>query len=121
MLWLALWPGGVAVSGETAEIGPEGTVTEETVVQETERLSLLQSQGPGVLVPLAIPVVLAAVGALAVHGRRRVLMWTCVALLWAFSLLGAASIGLFYKPAALALLVVAALRTTHPVPEDGVT
>jgi hypothetical protein len=83
------------------------------VITESSTSTLLQNEGASVLVPLALPVLLAGV-AVAV-ARSRHAMWTrfvAGGLLMAGCVLGAMSIGLPYVPAALALLLSGA--TTPP-------
>ncbi|HEX2192032.1 MAG TPA: hypothetical protein VHH09_02475, partial [Acidimicrobiales bacterium] len=75
-------------------------------VSEVTHESLLEHEGGSVLVVLAVPVLAAALGAVTAPGHRRARIVSAV-LVWAFSILGAASIGLFYVPAALAMTVAA--------------
>jgi hypothetical protein len=81
---------------------------ETTVVRH---ISLVDDQGISVLVPLAIPVVLAIAGTL---GRSRTACVISALLLWAFCVLGLASIGMFFIPVAL-LMTVAAVRRDDAV------
>jgi hypothetical protein len=71
--------------------------------------TLVQENGAGVIAVLAIPVAIAAAG-LALHGRGRAVAAGCAA---AFVLLGGFTVGLFYAPTAI-LLIVAAGRSTRP-------
>ena len=99
--FLALAPV-VASEGET--VRSDGTV-------ETERSShtLLEREGPGVLLVLAAPVAVAAVALLAGRtARARTVAGAAAALLLAFALVAAASVGLFYLPAGVAMAVAAA-------------
>jgi hypothetical protein len=70
--------------------------------------SLVEADGAGVLAVLAVPVLLAGVGLLAVRRRRRGLLLAATAALVGFCLLALASVGLFFLPAAAALVVAAA-------------
>jgi hypothetical protein len=70
----------------------------------TVHRTLLDSEGPSVLIPLAIPVGLTGVAAAVRRGRtaRRVTLGATI-LLAAFCFLGAMSIGMFFVPAAVAM------------------
>ena len=86
-------PGGTAIAGRV------------------EHVSLLQQEGASVLVPLAVPIAMAALGVGAGLFRRpRPVRAVAAGLLVVFVLLGAISIGLFYLPSAVAM-VVAAVQT----------
>ena len=105
LLFLAFWPyfyKGTAVS-------TDGRVLEETSA------SLIEENGTGVLVWLIIPVVLCLVAFLVTLSRirgGRVIMWTMAALLLLFGFVSILSIGVFYMPAALALIIAAATAKT---------
>lgn len=77
-------------------------------VTTTTHQTLLEHEGTSVLVVLAVPVAVAALGAVAgaAHGGGLARVFSAF-LLWAFTALGAASVGLFYAPAALAMTVAA--------------
>jgi hypothetical protein len=94
-LGLALWPcayQGVESAGGGA---PERQVCE----------SLVQANGMSVLGVLALPVGLAGVGLGAVRGRHRGVLVVVMVALVAFCVLALASIGLFFLPAAVALVI----------------
>ena len=94
-LGLALWPcayQGVEVTGGG---GPERQVCE----------SLVDANGMSVLGVLAVPVVLAGVGLVAVRGRHRGVLVVVMVALVVFCVLALASVGLFYLPAAVALVI----------------
>jgi hypothetical protein len=79
--------------------------------------SILEVNGPVVLIPLAVPVLLTAAGllvALIARGRwtRLALVLAAAVLLLGFCVLTGFSIGLFYLPAALALLASAIIFST---------
>ena len=74
--------------------------------------TLLEVDGPGVLVPLGVAVVL-ALGAWAAPWTW--LRWTLVGLFCAGCVLALLSIGVFFLPAAAALVVGAALATLRPL------
>jgi hypothetical protein len=85
---------------------------ETTSATSTE--TLLESEGTSVLLVLAVPVVLVGIALLTRRSRHaRRLRLTTGGLLFAAGLLGAASIGLFYLPAAVLLLVAGARTGAH--------
>jgi hypothetical protein len=97
-LGLALLP--CAYRGVEAASGPGG------VVQERQTCAtLVEVNGAGALVVLALPVVLAGVGLLAVWAGRRGLLAVVTLALIAFCVAALASVGLLYVPAAGALIV----------------
>lgn len=72
--------------------------------------TLLEMNGAGALVPLAIPVVLTAVIAL-VRGRAAgVIALLCAMLLFAFTVLALFTVGTFFLPAALVAIIAAVIR-----------
>jgi hypothetical protein len=90
-------------SATSSSDGPEVTTTS----------TLLEVNGPGVLVILAVPVLLML---LPLYARRRARRWVslaCTLVLAAGALLGLASIGLFYLPA----LVCSVAATTAAMSE----
>ncbi len=97
-LGLALWP--CAYRGVEVRSGV-GTLVERRQVCVT----LVEQDGPGVLGLLAVPVLLSAAGVVAVRAGWRAVFWALAVAVLAFSLFGAASVGLFYLPAAAALLL----------------
>ena len=114
VLGAALWVAVVTFVWLFAPVGAATSVSQSStgqVTTSTSHESLLETDGTGVVVVLAVPVALVAI-AVAAQGsswRRRA---RCIAggLLLGGSLLGAMSVGLPYLPAAVALLV-AGLRT----------
>ena len=87
---LILAPIHATASCESVDDGPE--------ICTTSRESLIEHEGIGAVVILAVPVVLAAVP---VVFRRRFVAISVAVVLSALTLLGAASIGLFFAPAAV--------------------
>ncbi|CAM3450254.1 hypothetical protein OCAE111667_10445 [Occultella aeris] len=81
---------------------PEGT--------EDFTATLVEVNGPGVLVPLLVPVLLTVVPLLIPSGRLPGVTIACAALLVFLMALGGASIGLFYAPAAIAAVVALLVR-----------
>ena len=93
-LGLALWP--CAYQGvEAAGGAPERQFCE----------SLVEANGMSVLGVLALPVLLAGVGLAAVRSRHRGVLVVVMVALVAFCVVGLASVGLFYLPAAVALVI----------------
>jgi len=83
----------------------------------THATTLLESEGPRVLLILLVPVVLTLLPLL-VRGRgRRSVALACTLLLAAGALLGLASIGAFYLPALI--FAVAAATASRSVPAAG--
>ncbi|HEU4642597.1 MAG TPA: hypothetical protein VFS44_09090 [Gemmatimonadaceae bacterium] len=79
-----------------------------TRVEATGTATLLAVNGPRALIALLLPVLLTALPLLARRpATRRRLAGAAAVLLGVFVLLGAASVGLFYLPAALALVLAA--------------
>ncbi|MCH7491371.1 MAG: hypothetical protein IID05_11835 [Gemmatimonadetes bacterium] len=82
-------------------------LTAETTSRST---GLAAKEGLWAFVLVSFPVLIAATPLVAAHrGRSRGVTAGAAGLLGAFALLGAASIGLFYAPAVLALVAVAAV------------
>lgn len=110
-LLLALYPVYQGV-GETAS--SSGAVT-----SSSDSATLVGENGTWVILLLCIPVALAALGLVASLWGRRVLLWVSAVVLLGFVILGGLSIGLFYFPAALALLVAAGLTEARGQPGVG--
>ena len=118
LLWLALWPGfyqGVSVSTTLGESSGEATRISA---------SLIEANGLRVLPLLSLPVLLTGVGLLAITAQRRwslragLAVWASAILLLLFSAVAIWSIGIFYLPAAVALLAAAVLGgRKKPAPE----
>ena len=105
-LGLALWPcayRGVEAAG--------GGVPERQFCE-----SLVEANGVSVLGVLALPVLLAGVGLAAVGRRWRSILVTVMAAMVAFCVLAAASVGLFYLPAAVALVIAVVGWRHEPSP-----
>jgi hypothetical protein len=91
---------------DAVSIGPDGRV-----VHDIRSRTLVQSQGWGVMGVLAIPVVLAAMPLLPRgRDRRRRAFVAAGALLCVFVGLSLPSVGLFYLPAAIAMVVGAVME-----------
>jgi hypothetical protein len=105
-LGLAVWPcayRGVEAAGGG---GPERQFCE----------SLVEANGMSVLGVLLLPVLLAGVGLVAVRSRHRGVLVAVMVALVAFCVLGAASVGLFYLPAAVALVIAVVGWRHEPSP-----
>ncbi len=95
---LALWP--CAYQGIEAQPAPGGAGQQRQLCA-----TLIQANGVDVLGVLALPVLLAGVGLVAVRTGRRGILATVMVALVAFCLLALASVGLLYLPAAAALVI----------------
>jgi hypothetical protein len=95
---LALWP--CAYQGVEAQSTPGGAGEERHLCA-----TLVEMNGVDVLGVLALPVLLAGVGLATVRAGRRVILLTVTVALVAFCLLALASVGLYYAPAAVALVI----------------
>jgi len=95
-VWLVVWP--CFYTGATSGPGGESTTCS----------SLIAENGTWVLSYLAIPIILTVLAFLALVARLRVLMWMLAILLFALCILAAWSIGLFYIPSAVTILIAAA-------------
>jgi hypothetical protein len=79
--------------------------------------SLVAAEGLWVVALFVIPVGLATLGLAAVRRRSRRTVWAATALLLVFCLASVASFGLFFLPAAIALLLSAlAMGSQEPAP-----
>jgi cytochrome bd-type quinol oxidase subunit 2 len=110
LLWLFV-PSGQSTSVSVSSDG--------TTVTESSTHTLVESEGSSVVLVLAVPVVVAGIAVAAARATRpRGIRFACGGLLMAACLLGAASIGLPYVPAAVALFLSGALtRQRVPVAE----
>jgi hypothetical protein len=95
-VWLVVWP--CFYTGTTS--GPRG--------ESTTCSSLIAETGTWVLSYLAIPIILTVLAFVALVARLRAVMWMLAILLFALCILAAWSIGVFYVPSAVALLIAAA-------------
>ncbi len=108
LLFLAFWP----YSYQSQTMSADGGVVDESSA------SLIEENGMGVLVWLIIPVVMCLVAFLATLSRIRggkVIIWAMAILLLLFGLVSIFSIGAFYLPAALALIIAAATAKTPSI------
>ena len=107
--WLAFYPGFYQGVSVTASSSGE-------VVQRSEQASLLAENGMWALGLLAVPVALTGLGVFGAARSFRFLLWGVAVVLLVFSVISAMTIGLFYLPAAIALLVAAALCNSSRSP-----
>lgn len=110
-VWLSVWP--CLYTGTTG--GPTG--------KSTTCSSLIAENGTWVVGYLATPIILTVIAFFALVVRLRTVMWVLAILLFALCILAAWSIGLFYVPSAVALLVAAsqlsrARARPNPPPES---
>jgi thiol:disulfide interchange protein len=97
-LGLALWP--CAYRGIEVQSGVGTNVERREVC-----VSLVEQDGADVLGLLAVPVVLSGASLVAVRGGWRVIFWVLTLAVLGFCVFSLASVGLFYLPAAGALLL----------------
>jgi len=132
LVWAALgWAVGVTIYlafvpiyEGIASVAEEGANTERITTARGTLLdaeiivahgTLLDVDGIGVVVPLLVPIVLTALPLLRTrYATRRRLEMVSAILLLVFVVGGALSIGLFYAPSAMAMLIAAALATAGP-------
>jgi hypothetical protein len=107
--WLAFYPGSYQGVSVTASSSGE-------VVQRSEQASLLAENGMWALGLLAVPVTLTGLGVFGAARSFRFLLWSVAVVLLVFSVISGMTIGLFYLPAAIALLVAAALCNSSRAP-----
>ncbi|MGZ4772856.1 MAG: hypothetical protein ACXVH5_12190 [Ilumatobacteraceae bacterium] len=115
--------GFAVLTGFGALLLPLGTLSsaDSTGVERTTRVSLLSNEGPSLLIVVAIPVLLVALplmlrGATARY-RSRLLI---VVLLGVLVMLGAMSIGLFFVPTLIAMIVsMSAQAATRSAPASS--
>ena len=105
-LGLALWPCAYQEVEATSGGGPERQVCG----------SMVAVNGAGVLGVLAVPVLLAGVGLVAVTSRRRGVLVVVMVALVVFCVLALASVGVFYVPAAAALVIAVVGWRDLPAP-----
>ena len=104
LLWLPVYASESAVYS----MEPSGT---ESSVSVRGRATLLEVNGPDAWPPLAIPVAIAVVPLLVPGAsRRRVAAHVCAGTLVLFVILGGFSIGAFYAPSAIAMVLAIARR-----------
>ena len=108
-LGLALWPCAYQEVEATSGVGVERQVCG----------SMVAVNGVGVLGVLAVPVLLAGVGLVAVTSRRRGVLVVVMVALVVFCVLALASVGVFYVPAAAALVIAVVGWRDLPAPSPA--
>lgn len=105
------------LTGLSAALLPLGMTSsvDSNGVQSSSRVSLLSHEGPSVLIVVALPAVLVSLpllvrGAAASH-RARVAI---VVLLGVFVMLGAMTIGLFFVPTLIAMVLAMSAQSSSP-------
>lgn len=131
LVFLALWPFSYqGVSTTAVSVNPDLKSTAVLQLSESPtssdqqdfNASLIDVNGPGVLLALLIPVAISAVGLSAVAFKslnrrlRRGLLWGSAVLMLVFCGLALFSVGAFYLPAAAALIVAAIAGIGRPEP-----
>jgi hypothetical protein len=128
VVWSALLVVGALVlpaygtSGQSASMDATSGVT-TTEPATTGTATLVGVNGPGVLVVVGIPLVVTLLVATALAFRRRRIGWVLTSVLGFFTLLAMLSIGIFFLPTTLALVVACAAterrRIAHPADEPA--
>jgi hypothetical protein len=109
-LWMVFFTGaytGVSTGGY-GQVPADGHVVQHDLPSVTTHSSLIAVNGVWVvLVALAIPIALAALGLLAAVKGYSALLWTAAIALLGYSFIAGLSIGLLFVPAAVACFVSA--------------
>jgi hypothetical protein len=108
-VWLIVWP--CAYSGVTAISSVDGVEESRTTICR----SFLDVNDASVLLILLVPVVLAAAGFVGARTGRRGVFMAAAVLLLLFCFLGSFSVGLWFIPSAIAMLIGIAW-TSRPGP-----
>ena len=116
-LWLAFGPAYSGVSAVPVEVNPEtGQATAPETVEATRHtMTLIEANGLQAILYLLLPIALTGLSALAVRLTgvsrlvRKGIQWASAVALLAACAVAFLSIGLFYLPSAIALLVGACL------------
>ena len=101
-VWLAAAPD--FYQGSSTAVSSSGVVT-----TTSSSASLIEENGVWVVGLLCVPVALAALGLYCAIRGRRVLLWVSGLLLIGFVVVSGFTIGMWYAPAALALLIASGL------------
>ena len=104
-----------AYSGTSVSVACPGC---PEVRSERTTQTLLQVNGPGVLLPVGFPLVVSALVTITLWRGRpsKAAAWVLIGLLWPFTLAAIFSIGTFLAPATLLLTLAAVLSRTRPTP-----
>jgi len=79
--------------------------TGQVTGQPADHRSLLSTEGPGIILPLAVPVLVCLIPLLAPVRRRRAAAWVSAAILTVGVVISLLSIGVFFVPSAILLAV----------------
>ena len=117
----ALWAAGVALylllaptyGTLTSTYEPDTPPSEVARTEVRGHATALQVNGPHIVFVLSIPILL-ALSPLAFRKHRRAALLAAGALTLCFCILGALSVGIFYLPAALLLLIAGAITGAEP-------
>jgi hypothetical protein len=105
LLWLPVY----ATTSASHSIGPNGV---ESSTSAGSGATLLEVNGVRALTPLLTPVALAGAPLLVPGGStRRMATYVCAAALVVFVILAGFSIGMFYMPSAIAMVLAVAQQT----------
>jgi hypothetical protein len=131
IFWTGLYSGesttAVAVNSTGSQSQATLTFVEAETTTESLSASVVDIHGLRIVPILALPVALTAAAAMAVvllTTRPRFgisLAWTCTIAIVVFSLLSASSIGLFYFPAAMALIPASLLASISDANKGSAT
>ena len=134
LLFLIFWTGfysgesttTVAVNSTGSQSQATLTFVEVETTTESLSASVVDIHGLRIVPILALPVALTAAAAIAVVLTTRPrfgisLAWTCTIAIVVFSLLSASSIGLFYFPAAMALIPASLLASISDANKGSAT
>lgn len=92
----------------------DGSGNAPSITTKVSQTTLLEENGPGVLVILGAPVLVTLLPLLVRRERRRSLLFVAAGLLTALCILTGFSIGLFFVPTAVAMWIAASLSYRHP-------
>src|SRR5690349_8090523 len=79
--------------------------TDQVTGQPADHRSLLSTEGSGIILPLAVPVLVCLIPLLAPVRRRRAVAWVSAAVLAVGVVISLLSIGVFFVPSAILLAV----------------
>ena len=125
--WLAFGPiyHGVEYRGVTGRSGPSSsTLNPEEWTPFTE--SLIEANGLGAVWIVMVPILVTGIVGWTVYRAdirrvwRKVMIWVLAIALFGFCVMNLLTIGIFYLPAALALLIAAVANSVARIPHDDV-
>jgi hypothetical protein len=115
--------GGSGLSTQSAVVDSAGNITTGTITNTITHVTLLQAQGPSVLVILSIPLMLTLIGLLSPKGARQTTTLVSTIALGLFVTAGMLTIGVFFV-GALVCSIVAIARgqrsSVVPVPASDI-